>query len=59
MEVRASCCSCQDGPVNPDLLRDKDVTIKILIVDDETDMELLVRQRFRKQIREGGRKRDG
>ncbi|MFI5135967.1 MAG: response regulator transcription factor, partial [Chitinophagales bacterium] len=26
---------------------------KILIVDDEPDLELLVRQRFRKQIKEG------
>jgi sigma-B regulation protein RsbU (phosphoserine phosphatase) len=27
--------------------------VKILIVDDEPDLELLIRQRFRKQIREG------
>ena len=26
---------------------------KILIVDDEPDLELLIRQRFRRQIREG------
>src|SRR5665647_630144 len=26
--------------------------VKILVVDDETDLELLIRQRFRKQIRE-------
>src|SRR6185437_7142921 len=26
--------------------------IKILVVDDETDLELLIKQRFRKQIRE-------
>jgi len=29
------------------------MTQKILIVDDEADLELLVRQRFRKQIKEG------
>lgn len=29
------------------------MTIKILIVDDEKDVELLFRQRFRKAIREG------
>ncbi|OAI39464.1 fused response regulator/phosphatase [Planctomycetaceae bacterium SCGC AG-212-D15] len=28
------------------------VTVKILITDDETDLELLIRQRFRKQIRD-------
>jgi YesN/AraC family two-component response regulator len=27
--------------------------LKVLIVDDETDIELLIRERFRKQIREG------
>jgi 23S rRNA U2552 (ribose-2'-O)-methylase RlmE/FtsJ len=26
---------------------------KILVVDDETDLELLIRQKFRRQIREG------
>ena len=27
---------------------------KILVVDDEPDVELLIRQRFRRQIRERG-----
>ena len=29
------------------------MTVKILVVDDEPDLELLMRQRFRKQIRSG------
>jgi sigma-B regulation protein RsbU (phosphoserine phosphatase) len=30
----------------------RNMTLKILVVDDEPDMELLVRQRFRKQVRD-------
>ena len=33
--------------------RRKTMTAKILIVDDEPDLELLIRQRFRREIREG------
>jgi len=29
------------------------MTVRILVVDDEPDLELLIRQRFRRQIREG------
>src|SRR5262245_58040317 len=29
------------------------MSVKILVVDDEPDLELLVRQKFRRQIREG------
>jgi hypothetical protein len=28
------------------------MTVKILVVDDEPDMEVLIRQRFRKQVRD-------
>ena len=28
------------------------ITVKILVVDDEPDLESLVRQRFRKQVRD-------
>jgi phosphoserine phosphatase RsbU/P len=31
-----------------------EMAFKILIVDDETDLELLLKQRFRRKIREGG-----
>ena len=27
--------------------------VKILVVDDETDLEVLIKQKFRKKIREG------
>lgn len=27
---------------------------KILVVDDETDLEILIKQKFRQKIREGG-----
>src|SRR5438105_1231229 len=40
----------QDG-VGP-LRRGSRVTVKILIADDEPDLELLIRQRFRKEIRD-------
>ena len=30
------------------------MSFKILVVDDEPDVELLIKQRFRRKIREGG-----
>ncbi|MYI01959.1 MAG: fused response regulator/phosphatase, partial [Gammaproteobacteria bacterium] len=31
----------------------KETTVKVLVVDDEEDLELLIKQKFRRRIRSG------
>jgi sigma-B regulation protein RsbU (phosphoserine phosphatase) len=39
---------------NPAAVQTSKMAFKILVVDDEPDLELLIKQRFRRKIREGG-----